>query len=142
MIYLDTSVLVAYYCPEPLSKRAELIIRGRRPVVISDLTQVEAVSALARKIRMGEIAAEDAAAARNHFVMHVDQGIYRLTSLGPHHIRSAREFLSSFTTPLRTLDALHLAIAASENLEIVTADETFARSARKFAIRTKYISAR
>ena len=141
MIYLDTSVLVAYYFPESLSKRAESIIRGKRPVFISDLTEVEAISAFARKIRIGEIAAEDAAAARQHFVSHLEAGIYRRTSLGPHHIRSAREYLSGFKTPLRTLDALHAAIAASENLQLITADKIFARAARKLSIKTTYIAA-
>lgn len=141
MIYLDTSVLVAYYCPESISGRAESIIRGKQAVYVSDLTEVEMMSALSRKIRIGELTAEDGAAVRNHFVAHLDQGIYRRTSLGPHHIRSARELLSGFTTSLRTLDALHLAIAAFQNLQLVTADEAFARAAKTLSIKTKYMKA-
>lgn len=142
MIYLDTSVVVAYYCPEAISKRAESIIRDKEPVYISDLTEVEVISALSRKIRTGELAAADGAAIRNHFVSHLEQGVFRRTSLGPHHIRSARELLSGFTTPLRTLDALHLAIAAAHNFQLITADQIFARAAKSLSIKATYIKAR
>jgi uncharacterized protein len=142
LIYLDTSVVVAYYCPEPISKRAESIIRGKEPVFVSDLTEVEVISALSRKIRTGELSKTDGAAIRNYFVSHLEQGIFRRTSLGPHHIRAARELLSSFTTPLRTLDALHLAIAGSEEFQVVTADQAFARAAKALSIRAMYIKSR
>jgi predicted nucleic acid-binding protein len=142
VIYLDSSVLIAYYCPEPISTRAESIIRGKLPVFISDLTEVEAMSAVARKVRIGELTAQDAAKVRNHFIAHLNEGIYRRTSLGAHHIMRAREILGSFTTPLRTLDALHLAMATSEKFRLITADETFAQAARKFSIKTTFVTAR
>ena len=141
MIYLDTSVLVAYYCPEPISLRAESIIRGKRPVFVSDLTEVEAMSAIAKKVRIGELDAQHAMAVRDHLTAHLNEGIYRRTVLGAHHVLRAREILSTFTTPLRTLDALHLAIAASEKLRLITADETFAQTAKRFSVKTTYISA-
>ncbi len=134
-------MVVAYYCPEPISKSAESIIRGKQPVVISDLTEVEVISALSRKVRTRELSAEDAAAVRNHFISHLEEGIYRRTSLGSHHIRSARELICSLATPLRTLDALHLSIAAAERLELVTADKTFASAARKLSIKARHVSA-
>ena len=142
MIYLDTSVVVAFYCPEPISHRAESIIRGKRSVYVSDLTEVEMVSALSRKVRVGELALEDAIAVRNHFFSHLEQGVYRRAALSSHHIRSARELLGSFTTTLRTLDALHLAIAAAEKLHLMTADDRFARSAKALSIKATYIRAR
>ena len=45
--YVDTSILAAYYCPEPLSERAEQRLRELRPPTISWLTDVELHSALA-----------------------------------------------------------------------------------------------
>jgi uncharacterized protein len=46
MVYIDTSVLVAYYCPEPLSEKAEkLLIRYLKPA-ISSLTEVGFFSAV------------------------------------------------------------------------------------------------
>ncbi len=41
MIYLDTSVVVAYYCPEEKSEQAESIIRGKHACFLSDLAEVE-----------------------------------------------------------------------------------------------------
>ena len=38
------------------------------------------------------------------------------------HYHLAREWISRFTTPLRTLDALHLAVASQNNIRLVTAD--------------------
>ena len=67
MIYLDTSVVVAYYCPEDISDRAESIIRGKRPLFISDLTEVEFASALSRNVRIRGITPKEPAAVRNHF---------------------------------------------------------------------------
>jgi predicted nucleic acid-binding protein len=54
--YVDTSILAAYYCPEPLSERAEQRLRELRPPTISWLTGVELHSALAKKVRMNELA--------------------------------------------------------------------------------------
>lgn len=142
MIYLDTSVVVAFYCPEAISPRAEAIVRGKVPIFISDLTEVEFASALARKVRIRDIAPEDAAAVRSHFTAHLEGGVYRRTSLGTHHIRSARELLSGMRAPLRTLDALHLAIVAAERLRLITADRLFASAARALSIEATYISAR
>jgi len=58
--YLDTSVLAAYYCPEPLSDEAESIVRASRTPAICDLTEVELFSALSRKVRTRELDATEA----------------------------------------------------------------------------------
>ena len=60
MGYFDTSVLVAYYCPEPLSRTAEREIRSSTTAAISLLTEVEFTSALALKTRRGELAVASA----------------------------------------------------------------------------------
>ena len=52
MLYLDTSVVAAYYCPEPLSEQVEkFLISEKEQVAISHLTEVELYSAISRKIR-------------------------------------------------------------------------------------------
>ena len=53
--YIDTSLLAAFYCPEPLSDIAEQLITSMDSPVISALTEVELYSAVARKKRMKEI---------------------------------------------------------------------------------------
>ena len=46
MYYLDTSALAAYYCPEPLSDKAEERILSDEMPAISWLTRLELVSEL------------------------------------------------------------------------------------------------
>jgi len=58
MYYIDTSVLAAYYCPEPLSDKAEEFILASGTPVITDLTRLELFSAISRKVREG-LAPED-----------------------------------------------------------------------------------
>jgi uncharacterized protein with PIN domain len=62
MAYIDTSVLVAYYCPEPLSKPAQQAIRRADPPTISPLVELELYSAVAAKVRSGDL--DEAAAVR------------------------------------------------------------------------------
>jgi uncharacterized protein len=59
MLYLDTSVIVAYYCPEPLSEKAEALITAHAQPALSTLTEVEVFSAISRKIREGSISRSD-----------------------------------------------------------------------------------
>lgn len=130
MIYLDTSVLVAYYCPEPLSDRAEKIVREQAQPAVSQLSEVEFASAVARKRRGRLMSAEDAGRVLAQFAGHLETGFYTRLVLDSHHFLIARDWIAGFTTPLRTLDALHLAVAVTSSLQLVTADQELADSAR------------
>ena len=50
------------------------------------------------------------------------------------HFKTAGIWISQFTTPLRTLDALHLAVASLGNMILLTADQQLASAARHFGI--------
>ncbi len=139
MIYLDTSILVAYYCPEPLSEAAEkLILRAEQPS-LSLLTEVELASALARKIREKEISQEDGNRVLTEFQSHLTQFLFRRIPIEREHYNFAFNWLAQFTTSLRILDALHLAVAAGNNLEVITADQQLSRSARKLGVRSRLL---
>ncbi len=137
MIYLDTSVVVAYYCPEPLSRRAEELIRAHTSPAVSDLTEVELRSALSRKVRTGELLPASATQIASRFSSHLEEGFYTRVPLERRHYEMAGEWLGRFALPLRTLDALHLAVAASEGLLFVTADAALARSAKALGIQIR-----
>ena len=49
MAYVDTSVLAAYYCPEPLSAAAQTELGQLASPTLSPLVEVELCSAVARK---------------------------------------------------------------------------------------------
>ncbi len=77
IVYLDTGVLVAYYGPEPLSPVAEKLILKARQQAVSALTEVELVSALARKIRERELSRENANHVLAEFQSHLNQFLFK-----------------------------------------------------------------
>jgi predicted nucleic acid-binding protein len=129
MIYLDTSVIVAYYCPEALSLQVQDLLREHAKPALSFLTKVEFTSAVAKKVRMNELGSVDGNRILAKFTSHVDAGLFRIIPVENHHWQLARGWIGLFTTPLRTLDALHLAIASSEELQLVTSDKSFFQAA-------------
>lgn len=138
-VYVDTSVLGAYYCPEPLSAMAEQALRGVEDPVISSLTEVEFFSLVAKKHRLRELSEPKARRALGIFTAHVADGYYRRLMLNAEHYAKARSLIGSFNTALHTLDALHLALAVSEKLPLLTADSTLAAAARKFRVKAMLV---
>ena len=130
MFYIDTSVIVAYYYPEPLSEKAEAFLMTHMRPAISSLTEVEMFSALSRKVREGGLSRKNAATIVAKFLGHVDGHFYSHLFAKPHHYRLARDWIGLFNSNLKTLDALHLAIAHMEGLTFVTADQGLAESAK------------
>jgi hypothetical protein len=94
-VYVDTSVLVAFYVPEPLSDEAEALLRGEVGPVVSDLTEVELFSALARKVRGKEMTKEDAARVRALFATHLEAGMYRQRPFMRSYFQLARDWLAT-----------------------------------------------
>lgn len=132
--YLDTSVLAAFYCPEPLSDKVEEIILSTATPAISSLTEVELVSAVSRKVRENELSRENANKILNQFQSHVDHNLYHWLPVEHHHYQKALSWLAQFNAHLRTLDALHLAVVALDSASFLTADQQLARAAELFGI--------
>ena len=132
MFYIDTSVILAYYCPEPLSEKAEAFLMTHMRPAISTLTEVEMFSALSRKVREGGLSRRDAGTITARFISHVDGHFYAYLFIERHHYWLARDLIGLFHTNLKTLDALHLAIAQADGLTFVTADQRIAESAKVF----------
>ena len=140
MFYVDTSVIVAYYCPEALSEKAEAFIITHTRPGISLLTELELFSAISRKIREGSMDRKDGSRIIAKFLSHLDDLFYTRLSIEPHHYRLARDWIGQFTISLRSLDAIHLAIASSEGATLITADEGLAKSAESFAVENILLS--
>ncbi len=68
------------------------------------------------------------------FLSHVSGLYYTRLLITPQHYQLARDWIGRFEMPLRTLDALHLAVSSSEGLTIVTADETLTKSAETLSL--------
>jgi len=130
MLYLDTSVLVAYYCPEALSEPVQKLLSETVRPALSQLTEVELFSAVAKKTRSEGMKSADGKRILAKFSFHVDADLYTIIPIANHHWRLARDWIGLFETPLRTLDALHLSIVSTEELELVTADKLLFKAAK------------
>lgn len=137
VIYFDTSALAKWYINEAGSDEVERYIQQHGPVSISELTVVEMRCLLARRKRDKSItrmlegriyAAFEEDIRRRFLICHPLQ--VGLTA-------GAVNLISFFgDIPLRTLDALHLAISKEISTEIlVTADHIMAEAAKAMGLK-------
>lgn len=140
MIYLDTSVIAPFYWAEALSDTVEELLRTETERGLSQLVEVELFSALSRRVRMREISQEDARAIATKFQTHLDNDFYLHIPLESVHYQLSRDWIGRFDTSLRTLDALHLACASSNNICLVTADDALARSAEALGVEVQLLA--
>ncbi|MDZ8067028.1 MAG: type II toxin-antitoxin system VapC family toxin [Nostoc sp. DedQUE08] len=134
LIYLDTSIIAPLYWTEALSDVVEQLLINETEVGLSQLVEVELVSALSRRVRMREISQQDATAIVARFQADLESEFYTQIAMETVHYNLAREWISRFDTSLRTLDALHLAIAFQNNIRLVTADEALGTSAEVLGV--------
>ncbi len=139
MIYADTSVTVPIYCPEPVSAKAQRYLSLHGPLAISPLVRVEFASALARRVRLGELSTADAARIRSMFNVQIGEGIYQQLMIEAEHYDHAEQVLAQSDCPLRSLDALHLAIAACAGLQVITADKPMALAAKTLGVKCRLL---
>jgi predicted nucleic acid-binding protein len=114
-------------------------LRKTREAVVSDLVEVEFFSALARRVRMGDLQRRDAQRISALFISHLEDQVYARLSMERDVYLTARALLGTFELPLRTLDALHLAAAANHGVPIATLDRALARAADGLGIRVRRI---
>ncbi len=141
-IYLDTSVLVAFYFPESISDQIEKIMLQTDRPAISQLTEIELSSAIAKKIRGKCLTVEKGREIISLFQTHIQQKGYTQLPLQPGHYTAANNWIYQFNSPLRTLDALHLAIASKSNLTLLTADRKLVESAKILGVDAALVSSR
>lgn len=111
-IYLDTSALVKLYLPEPDSASVERALRGRRDLVVSDLAITEVASTVSRRAREGALSRLDAGRLCRQLLAHAEAGVFLRADIVPETHREAERLLLSLAEArLRSLDALHLALA-------------------------------
>ncbi|HET9489062.1 MAG TPA: type II toxin-antitoxin system VapC family toxin [Methylomirabilota bacterium] len=137
-LYCDTSALLKLYLPEPGSDEFNRVVEGRVDVFVSDLAVTEATSALSRRLRQGELTGDVARRVQHAIVGRLDEGGYRRVELTREVHRRAEHFLLSLTeTPLRTADALHLALATSAPAaSLASFDVRLAAAARAVGLAT------
>ncbi len=131
MIYVDTSLLLPIYVLEAGSEQANRILESAPPIFISDLTVAEFHVGLARKVKLGELSVSQSDAARASFESHLEEGLMQRVALLSSHSEAAGRLASRSTVILRTLDALHLAVAVGLGASsLATFDGRLAEAAR------------
>ncbi|HEY0967126.1 MAG TPA: type II toxin-antitoxin system VapC family toxin [Opitutaceae bacterium] len=112
-MYLDTSVLLKLYTPEPDSAACEALVAGQG-IVSSELGYAELWSALLMKERSGVLSPDNRQRAWELFEIHLLDGVVDLVELDGAVVRDAAEMMARVhpRVPLRTLDAIHLATFA------------------------------
>lgn len=129
-IYLDSSALAKLYLPEPDSDRLDAFLRGRRDLLISGLAITEVLSAVGRKRREGVLNASQAYEIRDAVLADADSGSFCRLDLSPLiHREAERLLLHVESVALRTLDALHVALALHASATYIVTYDTRTRAA-------------
>ena len=139
-VYIDTSALAKRYLPEARSDEFDGFLARLTSVSISRLTVVELRCLLARRRRNRDIDAGAERRAIARFEDNVAQGFLEVHPLEDRHALAACDLLIRLAAlPLRTLDALHLAIAIGiDAAQVATADNTFAAAASALALKVEW----
>lgn len=110
-LFVDSSALAAFYCPEPSSRKVEERILSAEKVIVSELAAVELSAALAHKVRARELSSHDRDRVWSAFQEHLGSVQVEVAPLNAATVRLAWELMARHgdERPLRALDALQLA---------------------------------
>lgn len=131
--YLDTSAVLKRYVNEDTSAAFDAFVLTRSfQFVLTPLALTEVAATLRRRLRMGDFSARYAAAAGQQFEDDLTSGEWKMAAFDPAAFRDAATLIATLSTPLSTLDALHLAAALRLKVDaFATADRQLASAARR-----------
>ena len=133
-VYVDSSALVKLYVPETESDTLDALLRGRRDLMISELAITEVLSAVARRRREGSLSDEQAYLIRDALLEDAASESFQRLELSPGtHREAERLLLSTHALPLRTLDALHVALALEADAKHILTFDMRMREAAVYA---------
>ena len=136
-VYVDTSALAKWYLNEPQSERFEAFISAQRDAAICRLTVVEFRCLLARRRRAGDITATHETQIGDAFAADLASGALTVHPVEDPDFGAAVILIRDLRKqPLRTLDAIHLAVARRLDVGLVaTADRVMAAACKELGIK-------
>jgi len=129
--YLDTSALAKWYLNERGSEALVPFLQGFDSAVISSPTLTEMRSLLSRRRRMGDLTAALVSQLFAAFQDDIDRGWLQRHPVDDARFAEASNLIARYPEQLlRTLDALHLTLAAQAGIPMLaTADAVMAETA-------------
>lgn len=140
-LYIDSSILVKLYYPEPESIRVENLIKSlKEPILFTPFHELETTNAFALKVFRNEISMEEF----NNWqaVLKTDKTAGILKPVNPDWSKVFIEALEiskfqSSHTGTRSLDIIHIAAAGTLNCDtFFTNDKKQALAAESFGLKT------
>lgn len=139
MAFIDTSILVTYFCNESSSPLVQQELNRISQRMISPLIGLEFSSALAIKIRTREISLGLARDILVEYQQQLKHGVFTVQTISDDAYAQAFNWLSRFETNLQAADALHLALAFEHRTMLLTRDIQQASAAQHFDVKVKHL---
>lgn len=134
-VYLDASVLVALFTHDALSTKADKYLRKAAPIlIVGDFAAAEFASAIARLVWMRELTRAEAQTAFSNFDSWTARAANRVETRAS-DIAAAAAHIRRLDLPLRTPDALNIAVAERFGAELATFDDKMAAAARALGLK-------
>ncbi len=135
-IYFDSSAFAKRYVDEPGSDAVEQLCQKATSVGLSVICVPEVMSALNRRLREGSLTAEQYRTAKTRLLAEVRDAM--VVNLLPQVIADTVNVLEA--SPVRTMDAIHVACARQWQAELfVSADKRHLLAARKAKLRMSQV---
>ncbi len=133
-VYLDVNVLVALFVIDMHNERAENAVGHLHDdLIVSNLSAAEFSSVIARRVRTRDLRASEARAAFANFDIWCARHT-RLVAIDGADVAGATGLMRRLDFPLRTPDALHIAIAQRSSCTLLTFDRALTKVARALGV--------
>ncbi len=136
--FFDSSAFAKRYVEEPGSQGVESLCTAATELALSVVCIPEIISALNRRVRERKLSARQYEAAKEN--LSADIRDVTIVNLTPYVISTCTTILE--TSPVRAMDALHIACAVQWGAALfVSADARQVSAAKKAGLRTRLVPA-